>query len=100
LEAIGKSAMQANRRKSVQRSIAYGATVIAPDGSWSRQCKVVDVSQTGARLALDQAADLPADFVLALSQRGKPIRHCRVVWTAENQMGVEFQGATKRGAAA
>jgi len=83
--------MEANRRKSVRRAIGYKARIIANDGSWGRDCRVLDVSQTGAKLAIEQPAELPDDFVLALSARGSAMRHCRVVWTTEREVGVRFE---------
>lgn len=83
--------MSSNRRKSVRRAIGYGATILASDGSWSRKCRIIDISQSGAKLGLDQPADLPQDFLLALSQRARPTRRCRVVWTANDQVGVQFE---------
>jgi hypothetical protein len=82
--------MSSNRRKSVRRALGYGAKIVAPDGSWGRDCRVVDVSNDGARLAIDAPADLPRDFMLALSERGRA-RRCRVVWTTDGEIGVKFE---------
>lgn len=90
--------MDANRRKSVRRAIGYGATIVAPDASWTHKCRVIDISQSGAKLALDQPAELPQDFVLMLSERSGPMRRCHLVWKTGGQVGVEFPRA--KGAAA
>jgi hypothetical protein len=92
--------MSSNRRKSVRRTIGYSATIVAPDGSWTRKCRVIDVSESGARIALEQAAELPKDFVLSLAERGRPMRRCHLVWTADDQIGVEFDRPKKNEAAA
>jgi PilZ domain len=92
--------MSSNRRKSVRRSIGYGATIVAPDASWTRKCRVIDVSDSGAKLALEEPGELPKDFVLMLSARGGPKRRCHVVWEAGDQLGVEFERPKKTGAAA
>jgi hypothetical protein len=83
--------MSSNRRKSVRRALGYGAKIVAPDGSWGRDCRVIDVSDGGARLALAEPADLPRNFVLALSERGGAARRCRVVWTTDGEIGVTFE---------
>jgi hypothetical protein len=83
--------MQSNRRKAVRRVIGYGAKVVASDGSWNRDCRVLDVSQTGAKLAFEKATELPEDFILVLSQQGNAMRRCRVVWAAGREMGVRFE---------
>jgi len=83
--------MSVNRRKSIRRQIGYGARIAAADGSWQRACRVLDVSATGARLALEEPAELPADFILALSAHGAATRRCRVVWKQGGEVGVRFE---------
>lgn len=92
--------MSSNRRKSVRRAIGYGATIVAPDAAWTRKCRVLDISQSGARLALEQPGEIAKDFVLMLSENGGPKRRCHVVWTADGQVGVEFEAPKKPGVAA
>jgi len=50
---------------------------------------VYDLSQTGARLLLDPAVELPAEFLLVLSRNVS--RRCRLVWRRERQAGVKFR---------
>jgi hypothetical protein len=83
--------MSSNRRRSVRRTIGYGATIVAPDRAWTRKCRVLDISQSGAKLALEDLSGLPDDFLLMLSERGGPKRRCRLVWTTDDQIGVEFE---------
>jgi len=83
--------MSSNRRKSARRAIGYGAKIVAPDGSWTRDCKVVDVSDSGAKLAIEEGAELPNDFILALSMHGNATRQCHVMWTNESEIGVVFE---------
>jgi hypothetical protein len=69
------------------------------DGTWRRDCLMVDVSQTGARLSVEQSLeglDLK-EFFLLLSSTGLAYRRCRMVRLAGDQIGVEFlkQSATK-----
>jgi hypothetical protein len=83
--------MEANRRKFARRAIGYGAKIVALDGAWDRDCRVIDVSDTGAKIAVEPAADLPADFMLALSAQGKASRRCHVMWVNEGEIGVVFE---------
>ena len=83
--------MSTNRRKSIRRAIGYGAKIVATDGSWNRECRVLDVSETGAKLAIDQPTELPQDFMLSLSAHGSAIRQCQVVWAAGCEIGVRFE---------
>jgi PilZ domain-containing protein len=87
--------MSTNRRRAVRRSIGYGATIVAPDASWTRKCRVIDISESGAKLALEQPGGLPKDFVLMLSARSGPKRRCHVVWETGDELGVEFERPKK-----
>ena len=83
--------MGMNRRKAIRRTIGYGAKIFASDGSWHRDCRVLDVSASGAKIEVDQPKDLPDEFVLALSMHGNAMRQCHVVWAKARQLGVKFE---------
>jgi hypothetical protein len=54
------------------------ARIMAIDGTWCRECLLIDVSETGAQIKLTSpAADL-AEFFLVLSFFGNPVyRRCK-----------------------
>lgn len=79
-----------NRRKFVRRPLSYPAKLVATDGSWGRNCRVLDVSDGGAKLALETPTELPKEFFLALSVRGKAARKCQLMWVDDNEIGVQF----------
>ena len=62
------------------------------DGTWRRDCKMIDVSQTGARLIIEgslEGLDLK-EFFLLLSSTGLAYRRCELVRVAGDQIGVTF----------
>src|ERR1700720_3738912 len=62
------------------------------DGTWRRDCLLIDVSQTGARLLVEgslERLDLK-EFFLLLSSTGLAYRRCRLVRVAGDQIGVGF----------
>ena len=66
--------------------------VMGIDGTWRRDCVMIDVSQTGARLCIDgpiEGLDLK-EFFLLLSSTGSAFRRCKLVRVAGDQIGVEF----------
>jgi PilZ domain len=88
-------------RKSERVDFEQGIRVymMGIDGTWRRDCLMVDVSQTGARLTVEgslEGLDLK-EFFLLLSSTGLAYRRCRMVRFTGNQIGVEFlkQAATK-----
>src|SRR6201996_1089894 len=81
-------------RKSERVDFGQGIRVymMGIDGTWRRDCLMVDVSQTGARLTVEgslEGLDLK-EFFLLLSSTGLAYRRCRMVRLAGDQIGVEF----------
>jgi hypothetical protein len=52
-------------------------------------CMVKNISQTGARLALNEALSIPNEFDLFIPQKGRTYR-ARMVWRDAGAIGVEF----------
>jgi hypothetical protein len=66
--------------------------IMGIDGTWRRDCLMIDVSQTGARLSVEgslEGLDLK-EFFLLLSSTGLAYRRCRLVRLAGDQIGVAF----------
>jgi hypothetical protein len=62
------------------------------DGTWRRDCRMMDVSQTGARLSVlnsIEGLDLN-EFFLLLSSTGLAYRRCKLVRVTGDEIGVEF----------
>src|SRR3982074_145278 len=81
-------------RKSERVDFEHGIHVyiMGIDGTWRRDCMMIDVSQTGARLCVEgslEGLDLK-EFFLLLSSTGLAFRRCRMVRMAGDQIGVEF----------
>ena len=57
-----------------------------------RECQVLDLSVTGARLRVD-SNDIPSDNLgLSLTRDVRKVTRCRLVWRDKNVIGVEFIG--------
>jgi hypothetical protein len=81
-------------RKSERVDFERGIQVhiMGIDGTWRRDCTMIDVSQTGARLCIEgsiEGMDLK-EFFLLLSSTGLAYRRCKMVRVAGDQIGIEF----------
>jgi hypothetical protein len=81
-------------RKSERVDFERGIQVymMGIDGTWRRNCLMIDVSQTGARLCVEgnlQGLDLK-EFFLLLSSTGLAYRRCRMIRLDGDQIGIEF----------
>lgn len=86
-------------RKSERVDFERGVHVyiMGIDGTWRRECMMIDVSQTGARLRIEgpvEGLDLK-EFFLLLSSTGLAFRRCQMVRMDGDQIGVRFLARDK-----
>jgi PilZ domain-containing protein len=82
--------MTKDKRKSVRRPLRYSAWV-ALDGDLLHGCVLSDISESGARIGIDETVDIPDHFTLFLSNNGAARRTCRVIWRKPRELGVAFE---------
>lgn len=87
--------MRKNERVRFDRS--FQVYMMGIDGTWRRDCQMLDVSQTGARLSVEdsiEGLDLK-EFFLLLSSTGLAYRRCKLVRVMGDEIGVEFLAREK-----
>lgn len=77
-------------RRSKRHYVWSGARIARADGSAVEFCRLLDISDGGARLEVANAEALPDNFTLLLSYDGRMYRQCAVVWRSQGSVGVEF----------
>lgn len=82
--------MRTDNRKAARQRLTYPSAVITADGM-RHECRFADISASGARLEVKNPTRFPDKFILILSERGKVMRRCEVVWRSEKYLGVRFQ---------
>ena len=87
---IGNYRTHAELRKKPRRQFHYNARILTDEKTPPIACSISDISESGARLALERDAELPETFMLLLTAHGGARRHCRVVWRTSLTIGVEF----------
>ncbi len=81
--------MAKDKRKAVRRPIRYTAWMALADNEL-HGCVLSDISDTGARIDIDESKEIPDEFTLWLSSSGAARRKCKVVWRKPRQLGVTF----------
>ena len=68
------------------------ARMVGIDGTWSRPCQVADISQTGARLIVEEAIGglVLKEFFLVLATTGRVWRRCELIRINGDELGVKF----------
>jgi hypothetical protein len=77
------------KRKAKRQPLRYTAWV-ALSAKDRHGCVVSDVSDSGARVDVQDSKILPDHFVLLLTSSGAARRYCRVMWRKPTQVGVKF----------
>jgi hypothetical protein len=77
-------------RQAPRETIDRPAWISIGDDLPLRNCRLIDISDCGAKLAIDNFDELPDSFSLWLSRQGYPIYSCRIVWSSLGVIGVEF----------
>jgi hypothetical protein len=80
------------RKREGRKSLRLPAWLTLDGGFAVRHCLVQNISSAGARIALEDAATLPATVRLAFSRDARTGRVCRVVWRRGSSVGVKFIG--------
>ena len=78
-----------NKRRASRVKSGASAWLRLDGGFAMRPCQVLDVSDTGVRIAVDPALRVPNDFVIVLSQ-GSQGRRAHVKWRNAKQIGAQF----------
>jgi PilZ domain len=82
------------KARRVEFSSGIPVRIVAVDGTWRRDCLMMDAADGGAKLTVKQPVeglDLK-EFFLVLSTTGSAYRRCELVWLNGDQLGVRFLG--------
>jgi hypothetical protein len=86
--------MATERRKGERVIFERGipAHMMGIDGTWRRECMMEDISETGAKLAVEGSVEglQLKEFFLLLSSTGLAYRRCELAWVNGDQIGVNF----------
>jgi hypothetical protein len=88
MDPIRREEPRPERRRSDRRVVDAPGTIHLENGR-QRDCRVVNLSETGAKLAVVAGLMLPERFSLALGiRRPRPVR---VAWRKGPELGVAFE---------
>jgi PilZ domain-containing protein len=87
---VGNYRNRAELRKKTRRQFHYNAKILKDKDSPPFACAISDISDSGARLSLENDVELPDTFILLLTPNGDARRHCRVIWRDGLTLGVKF----------
>ena len=83
------SQLPKQKRQLVRRRRRQSAWITLDGGAAERKCWVEDVSQSGAKITGDIAAEAGSQFAITLVPRARK-RPCEVVWRHGSRLGIRF----------
>ncbi len=82
--------MSNDNRRRPRKQLNMPAWIDVGNDARLQRCTVVDASESGARLAVEDIECLPDKFNLILSRRGQTHQRCNIVWRRHDEVGIEF----------
>ena len=82
--------LEKDKRRASRKPLRHFAWIATPEHGVLQKCLISDVSETGARIAVQSTESLPDQFTLLLTRNAKTRRTCRVIWRNGTRLGVQF----------
>jgi PilZ domain len=82
--------MRLTREGKARRFIDLSARLFTGIDAPVWDCVVMELSDNGARIAVDAAEDIPDRFTLLCNGRDRASHRCLVVWRLGRQIAVKF----------
>lgn len=80
-----------DRRQDLRQRVFKGAVVLLSDGQVAFDCTIRNLSDHGAKIEVEQPADIPDEFDLALPSMHR-IAPAKAAWRKGREIGVELVG--------
>lgn len=93
-----RGTMIVEKRKTRRQRLHHVAKILTGPRQF-HDCKLSNVSETGARIEVADSSVLPDRFLLLLAARGRARRACQVIWREPQHVGVKFVRRPERPAA-
>ena len=80
-----------SKKREVRRRRHFISAWITVEGSFvNRECQLIDVSETGAKIILDWGTNLPTRFLLKRIPNSARNTVCNVMWRRGRMLGIKF----------
>jgi hypothetical protein len=87
----------ADEQHQPARKFCIKASMVCSAGLPLGECTVVNISDRGAKLMVDDSIDVPGEFKILLSTRPGPSRECRLTRRGEGEVDVTFTARKRPG---
>ena len=78
------------KTREIRRKQSTAAWIATPGAFALRECRILDISTSGAKLSIPEGTDLTSRFHLTFSPSTRQGRACEVRWRKGSLIGVKF----------
>jgi hypothetical protein len=79
-----------DRRQTPRDKVLYGGVAEINERGSTMDCVVRNISESGACVEFDQAAELPEEINLTIARKGRSFL-ARMIWRQANRVGLAFR---------
>lgn len=82
--------MAVSKKRDTRKSVRQAGWITLEGGFAARACEILDLSSSGAKIAIDDSSALSTKIKLGFTRDGRGGRRCEVVWRRGKTIGVRF----------
>jgi len=79
-----------HKKRETRKSLQQSAWIVLEGGFAARPCTVIDLSDSGAKIRVDDPSSVNSKLKLSFSRDGRKGQSCEVVWRRANTLGLKF----------
>jgi hypothetical protein len=78
------------QKRATRKSVQQSAWIVLDGGFAARPCTVIDLSDSGAKIRVDDPSSVNSKLRLSFSRDGRKGRSCEVAWRRGSTLGLKF----------
>ena len=80
----------AERRVKPRKKVLFAGVIVYGEGHFAINCRLRDMTETSARVALPASQTLPAEFYL-INMKEQTAHKARIAWQKKNELGLVLE---------
>jgi hypothetical protein len=82
----------AERRSRPRKKVLFAGVIVYGEGHYVINCRIRDLAETSARVALPADQNLPDEFYL-INMKGQAAHKARMVWRKKDEVGLALEAS-------
>jgi hypothetical protein len=82
----------AERRSRPRKKVLFAGVIVYGEGCYAINCRIRDLTDSSARVALPGSQDLPEEFYL-INMKDQTAHKARMVWRKQDEVGLALEAS-------